>query len=259
MKEDIADWGGLVDFGTPEHGNYDVVVISEPVDHGVVRYLKADGFVIADNSEWDSQALPQVFRDGPFSSYRKCASIQAPEPELTLLVSTNLTATTRTLISAFRDLYQGRIRTLSISDVVKVPLPSCNMISLLSLDEDAFFEASSSTPMVFNAIQKILQCSGNAILWLLRGATDKSPNPAQAMILGLARTVRSENEDIKFITLDVPIDYEVTSISRHALEILSCSLNEDELAVRNGSLFIPRVEADDSLNRKLPNGGNREP
>lgn len=259
MKECVADWGNLVTFGKPKHGNYDVVVISELVDHNVTQYLKADGFVIADNIKWESQILPQIFKDGSYSSYRQCARIQAPEQELTLLVSTNLTVTTKAMVSAIRDLYKGTIRTLSITDVAQVPLPSCNVISLVSLDEDAFFETSSSTPMMFDAIQKILQCSGNAILWLLRGATDVSPNPAQAMILGLARTVRSENEDIKLITLDLPMDYEIANISRHAVEILSGPLSEDEFAVRNGSLFIPRVEADDSLNRKLPNGGNRRP
>lgn len=257
MKEDVADWGGLVIFETPNHGDYDVVVISELVDHDVTRYLKTDGFVIADNNEWDPQALPQIFKDGAYSSYRKCASIEVAKQDLTLLVSTNLTATSKAMVSAITDLYKGTVTTLSIIDVAKVPPPSCNIISLVSLDEDAFFEASSSTSMMFDAIQKILRCSGNAILWLLRGATNESPNPAQAMILGLARTVRNENENLKFITLDLPMDYEIVSISRHALGILSSPLSEDEFAVRNGALFIPRVEADDSLNRKLPNGGNR--
>ena len=259
MRDVIADWGGLVTFEEPKYGNYDVVVISELVDFDVTQYLKGDGFVIADNNAWDSQALPEIFRDGAYSSYRKRASLQAPEQELTLLVSSNLTATTQAMVSAIRDLNKGTLRTLSITEVAKVPLPSCNIISLVSLDEDPFFEASPDNSVMFDAIQKILQCSSNAILWLLRGATDESPNPAQAMILGLARTVRSENEDIKFITLDLPIDYEIANTSRHAMEILNGSLSEDEFAVRNGSLCIPRVEADDSLNRKLHNGGNRRP
>ena len=258
-KDDIADWGGLVTFGEPKHGNYDVVVISELVDYDVTHYLKGNGFVIADNNTWNSQALHEIFRDGAYSSYRNCASLQAPEEELTLLVSSNLTATTQALVSAIRDLTNRTLRTLSISDVAKVPLPSCNIISLVSLDENPFFEASPDNSVMLDAIQKILQSSSNAILWLLRGATDESTNPAQAMILGLARTIRSENEDIKFITLDLPIDYEIVSTSVHVMKILNGPFSEDEFAVQNGSLCIPRVEADDSLNKKLPDGGNRRP
>ena len=259
VRDDVADWGDLINFKEPEDGNYDVVVISEPVDYDVARFVRADGFVIVDNTIWDPQNLLEVFKDGAYSSYRNSISVRAPEREITLLVSTTFTAMTQAMVSAIRDLYEGTVNTLSIADVRKVPLPSDNVISLVSLDEDPFFKESADNPMMFEAVQALLEHPGMTILWLLNGATDESPNPAQAMILGLARTVRSENEDIKFITLDLPRGYEPASASRHAVEVLNGPLTEDEFAVRNGLLFIPRVEVDDILNKKLPNEGNRLP
>ena len=257
-KECLASWGGLVTFEEPKDCKYDVVVISEPVDYDITPFLKPDGFVITDNTSWDSQALLEVFKDGAYSSYRSSATAQTPEEELTLLVSPTCTATTQAMVSAIRDLSKGKVRTMPITDVAKNSLSSRNIISLVSLDEDPFFETSPDGSMMFDAVQKLVQRSSN-ILWFLRGATDESLNPAQAMILGLARTVRSENEAIKFVTLDLPKDYDIAKTSRQAVEILNGPLTEDEFAVRDGLLFIPRVEVDDSLNRKLPNGGHRQP
>ena len=258
-KQCVGAWGDLVIFEEPKDWNYDVVVISEPIDYDITQFLKPDGFVITDNTTWDSQALLEVFKDGAYSSYRNSESVQATEDELTLLVSTTCTATTQAMVSAISDLCRGTVRTMPIMDVARIPLSSRKIISLVSLDEDPFFEASADSSMMFAAVQKLVQRSGGTILWLLKGATDKSLNPAQAIFLGLARSVRNEKEDVKLITLDLPMDNDIENSSRHAVEILNGHLTEDELAVRNGLLFIPRVEVDDSLNRKLPNGGHRQP
>lgn len=259
MKQSLGAWGGLVTFEEPKDCNYDVVVVSERIDYDITPFLKPDGFVITDNTIWDPQSLPEVFKDGAYSSYRNSASVQAPEVELTLLVSSTCTTTTQTMVSTIRNLYRGTVRTMPITDVAKIPLSSRNVISLVSLDEDPFFKATADNSMMFAAVQKLLQRSGGTTLWLLRGATNETPNPAQAMFLGLARTVRSENEDIKLMTLDLPMDNNIESFSRYAVEILIGRPTEDEFAVRNGLLSIPRVEVDDSLNRKLPNGGHRQP
>ena len=215
--------------------------------------------MITDNTTWDPQSLLEVFKDGGYSSYRNSARVQASEQELALLISNTCTATTRAIVSAIRELYKGNVRIMPITDVDKIPLSTRNIISLVSLEEDPLFEVSADSPVMFVAFQKLINKSGSTMLWLLRGATNESPNAAQAIILGLARTIRSENEDIKFITLDLPLDHEVVNISRHALGILSGRLTEDEFAIRNGLLFIPRVEVDDSLNKKLPNREHRRP
>ena len=148
MRECVADWGGLVTFEEPKDGDYDVVVISEPVDYDIARFLKPDGFVIVDNITWDSQDLLEVFKHGAYSSYRNRGIVQAPEEEVTLLVSTHCTTTTQAMVSAIKDLYKGVVRIMSITDAAKVSLPPRNIISLVSLDEDLFFEASADNSMI---------------------------------------------------------------------------------------------------------------
>ena len=258
-KECLSGWGNLVTFEEPRDHTYDVVVISEPVEYDITRFLKPDKFVIVDNNAWDSQALLKVFKDGAYSVYRDSASIPACKEDLTLLVSAVCTATTQAVVSTIRDLYEGTVSTIPITDVTEIPLSSRHIISLVSLDEDLFFEASADDPTMFDAIQKLVQRSGNTILWLLKGSTGETPHPAQAIFLGLARTIRSEHEDIKFITLDLPKDHDTTNTGRCAVDILNDPVTEDELAMRNDLIFIPRVEVDEDLNKKLPNGGHRPP
>ena len=258
-KECVSNWGNLVTFEEPKDHTYDVVVISEPVEYDIKPFLKPDGFVIVDNNAWDSQALLKVFKDGAYSVYRDSASVPACTEDLTLLVSPVCTATTQEVESTIRDLYEGTVRTKPITDVAGISLSSRNIISLVSLDDDLFFEESADSPTMFDAIQKLVQRSGNTILWLLKGSTGETPNPAQAMILGLARTIRSEYEDIKFITLDLPKDHDTTNTGRCALEILNGPVTEDELVLRSDLIFIPRVEVDENLNKKFTNGGHRQP
>lgn len=52
----------------------------------------------------------------------------------------------------------------------------------------------------FTALQKLL-LSGQAILWVTRGARNSSPEAS--MIDGLARVIRSENASVKLVTLDL--------------------------------------------------------
>ena len=258
-KECLSAWGNLVTFEEPKDHTYDVIVISEPVEYDITPLLKPNGYVIVDNDAWDSQALLKVFKDGAYSVYRDSASIPACKEDLTLLVSAVCTATTQAVVSTIRNLYKGTVRTMPIADVTGIPLSSRYIISLVSLDEDLFFEASANNPTMFDAIQKLVQRSGSTILWLLKGATGETSNPAQAMILGLARTIRSEYEDIKFITLDLPEGHDTMNTSKYAVEILNDPITEDELVLRNDLIFIPRVEVDENLNNKYPNGGHRRP
>ena len=257
-KECLSGWGNLVTFDEPTDHTYDAVVISEPVEYDITPFLKPDGFVIVDNNAWDSQALLKVFKDGAYSVYKDSANSPACKEDLTLLVSAVCTATTQAVVSTIRDLYEGTVRTMPITDVTRIPLSSRYIVSLVSLDEDLLFEASADSPTIFDAIQKLVKRSGNTILWLLKGSTSETSNPAQAIVLGLARTIRSEYEDIKFITLDLPEGHDTTNTGQCAVEILKGPFTEDELVLRNDLIFIPRVEVDENLNKKLPNGGHQQ-
>lgn len=85
-----------------------------------------------------------------------------------------------------------------------------------------------------------------------------SPKPEQAIIVGLARTARSENEHLRLVTFDIDQTFDSDHLSQRILQLLHSQIQEDELTERDGKIFIPRLEADDSLNSKLRNGVGHE-
>ena len=85
-----------------------------------------------------------------------------------------------------------------------------------------------------------------------------SPKPEQAIIIGLARTARSENDQLRLVTFDIDPAFNSERLSQRILQLLDSQIREDELTERDGRIFIPRLEADDSLNSKLRNGVGHE-
>ena len=85
-----------------------------------------------------------------------------------------------------------------------------------------------------------------------------SAKPEQALVIGLARTARSENDQLRLVTLDIDQAFDSEHLSQRILQLLDSQIQEDETTERNGTMFIPRLEADDSLNSKLRNGVGHE-
>ena len=86
-----------------------------------------------------------------------------------------------------------------------------------------------------------------------------APSPQQAIVVGLARSARSENEQLKLVVLDLPQASDGDHVCRRVLQALDPGMKEEEIAERDGCLFVPRIEADDDLNCKLRNGARRKP
>ena len=257
-QELVEQWGARVNLEEPRTEYYDLVVISEPIDYDISDFLKADGFVINDGVNYKPQDMVEVFNGGKYSSYQKTSPAKATTEDLTLVLSPKISGKTKAMASAIEEKYGGRVTRVAIDDLLQSPLSSPNVISLVNLDEDIFFGQSPDEPQRYQIIQNLMK-SGKNILWILSGATHESSNPAQAMIMGLARTVRSENDDIRLLTLDLSREYDISNSSKRAVELFSSSFTEDEFAERDGQLMISRMEVDDSLNRKLPHGGQRQP
>ena len=84
-----------------------------------------------------------------------------------------------------------------------IPMSNANMEGkyciVLEADEPILSKISEDQ---FIALQGM--CSGaKGILWVVRGAFYQSSMPDANLILGLARTIRSENTGVKFVTLDL--------------------------------------------------------
>lgn len=255
----VKQFGGLVDLDEPKTDDFDLVVISEPVNFNVTEFLKADGFVISDGMEFNPYGMTEVFRGSRYSSYRKSTPLPAAEEDLTIVVAPKISKDTQAFASAIEANYAGKVSQVAITDLLESSPSTRNIVSLVSLDEDIFYDQSSDESNRYQAIQDLMKSTGKSIVWVVKGATHESSNPAQAMMVGLARTVRSENEDLRLVTFDLSPGFEIPSSGKRVVELFSSTLAEDEFAERDGLLQIPRFVVDEQLNRKLPHGGQRQP
>lgn len=111
----------------------------------------------------------------------------------------------------------------------------------------------------FRGLQDIME-TAEAVLWVTSGAkSGKDPNAN--ITLGLSSTLRAERMDLRlqFLDVDVPSSVEPSMLAKMLLRLtfLDPAKNEDmlwtqepELALKDGALYIPRVQSLDTVNRR---------
>ncbi|CZR56253.1 related to polyketide synthase [Phialocephala subalpina] len=109
----------------------------------------------------------------------------------------------------------------------------------------------------FQALQTMLNGAAG-ILWAVRGAYSESSNPDAEMVIGMARSVRSETL-LKFATLDLGTTSQLsnTGTAEKILDVFKSSFSPDapstggymEFQERNGKLLVPRVVEDPDMNK----------
>lgn len=110
----------------------------------------------------------------------------------------------------------------------------------------------------FNSLQKVL-VSAQGILWVVKGAYTNSTSPDSNMVVGLARTLRSETL-LNFTTFD--LDQSKPLSDRQAAESIinvfnrsfaasgsSSSSIDREYMERDGEIFVPRFVDDNAINK----------
>ena len=117
------------------------------------------------------------------------------------------------------------------------------------------------TPQQFDTIKDIF-IRAEGILWVVRGGVCSPEDPNGSLVLGLARTARSENGGTTIVTLDLdkgtPLadsaaaDTIVSLFKSHfALERDSNRTLDVEYAEKNGVLTIPRIVENNAMNQTL--------
>lgn len=117
------------------------------------------------------------------------------------------------------------------------------------------------TPQQFDTIKDIF-IRAKGVLWVVRGGVCSPEDPNGSLVLGLARTARSENGGHTIITLDldkgtpladsVAADTILLLFRRHfALERDGNRTYDVEFAERNGVLMIPRLIENNGINQTL--------
>ncbi|KAJ5302558.1 hypothetical protein N7476_009357 [Penicillium atrosanguineum] len=239
-------------------GQYDMVVLEERTDADVLSLVKDLGFLVTLTAPEEHTGLQKRFSAGKWTVWQRGGveeSKHTVDENLHLLLSSKVSNETLAIVSAIR----SRNSSVQTTTLEAVPKEATNIISLVSLDEDVLYDASSEFPTQFDAVRTLFTAQALKVVWLLRGATQEPVRPAQALFTGLARAARSENDGLHLVTLDVTDLSDAEAIGDLATHVLNPSVGEDELRVSDSKVFIPRVIADDQLNRKLPNGPSRQP
>lgn len=151
----------------------------------------------------------------------------------------------------FSEAYETRVTKGTLEAVVPVVKNKLCLV-LTELDRPMLATLSASQ---FEALRTIL-LSVQGILWVVKGAYQKSNSPDSNMVSGLSRTLRSEGTLTNFVTLD--FDPEADVRSPGSVSIISRvlgmtfggkgAIEEREFWARDGKLFTPRVLDDKDMN-----------
>jgi NADPH:quinone reductase-like Zn-dependent oxidoreductase len=163
--------------------------------------------------------------------------------------------TQQSLISSVADLVYGFTKEWPvIGSLGKVETEGkvCVVISELARN----IVAKLNTPEEFQAIQKMTS-SASGILWAVRGAYTDSENPDGQMIVGMARSIRSEAV-LRFATLDLDTSPQMseTGTAKKIFEVFKSTFASNgptivdmEYSERDGKLLVPRIVEDLDMNK----------
>lgn len=155
------------------------------------------------------------------------------------------------------------------------------VISLLetSHDEDVVYGIGAEE---YTTIQKLFQKMNKGLLWVTAGAQMDAQQPTNSPFLGWARTVRSEEPDKQIVCLDLEATNpnkrkRAGEVERAAIETVSddvtaildvffSSFRSDtpvasqdvEFALRDGRIYIPRLEPLEDVNKLIEAGPDQE-
>ena len=249
----VKEWPGRIDVSEPKAGHYDAVIIDESTQMDVSALLKPNGFVISDGVEFDHHDLAPIFQSGKINAWQNQGSFTTRGEPLSLIMSSTISESTDAIASTIEKNHDGEVNRLPLLSLLEsTSRLADSVIILASLDDDLFFNDGSDTAAHFEAVQKLLTGNSTNMVWVTIGGALEAKCPQQAIVLGLARVARSENEKLRLVTLDFSKDSNTSRVPSRALQVLDRTLTDDEFAYRDGILMIPKVEPDDSRNAKLP-------
>ena len=217
--------------------------------------LKTTGFSSLDSSLQDLPGEAEHSGSLMISTAKSAKAVEYPS-KVTIISSHRPRLVPLTELKATLTIRTGRKpNIISGSDVMHSDL-SNDTCMFLDLDEPILASLDYDT---YQQIQKV--CSAKGVLWLVQGAYVDSATPNANMILGLARSIRSENAAVRFTTLD--LDQHCDSCSSRTVEVIievfeavfgSEPLSqEDDLdfSERDGLISVLRIVQDPELNKSI--------
>ncbi|CAI7643289.1 unnamed protein product [Penicillium glandicola] len=254
-----SEWSSLIKVEEPKEGEYDLVILDHAASHtnDIATYLKPDAFVITSgDSDISKEDLTLAFSSASFNVWRKADASSNPiaDTDLALVTAVNPSERAASIASTIASSHSGTSVNVSIDQLSQItPIPE-NIVILAALDKDILFNEEPSDSEDFINLQRILTTGKKNVVMVLNGASIDSQRPEQALVTGLARTARSENEELRLVLLDTSSTAQEADISSLVTQVLNPKIQEDELTERDGAVFIPRVQTDETLNSKLTHG-----
>ncbi|KAL4965980.1 uncharacterized protein BDV14DRAFT_199431 [Aspergillus stella-maris] len=258
-----SEWPSLIEVGVPKEDGYDLVIVDDPFvvseTYSVTTYVKASGFVITSqgiNMDREAGLLP-AFSSASFSIWRKEARDASLSPQPTVSVDLALVTASVpsdrivSIATGIAAAHPGRSLQVSLGNFSEVGSIPENIIILAALDKNILVNEEHTDSEDFVSLQRILTTGNRNVVMVLEGASLDSQRPEQALLTGLARTARSENEELRLVMLDTSSSTQAADISSLVTEVLDPRVQEDELTLRDHLAFIPRVQTDDNLNSSL--------
>jgi acyl transferase domain-containing protein len=255
--------------GSEPLADFDLVLVDRSVDYDtghLEKHLKPHGRMLAVAGDAGA-ARAEPWGDQNSTSPRDNLHIA-------ILYSHRCTINIRWLMNRLLEISAlnefGGITVVPISDRDMERHPSILsdkiVLSLLDFETDVpghgfVFEWSKRAFDLFHTVQK----TAKGIVWLTRGAQMDCSNARAAPIVGLARTLMSEDPLKTIVTLDLDEGSRVDSreICSMILFVLFKTFSEAnkgvaremEYAARGGKLYIPRLDIVSSLNEIIEGGG----
>ncbi|KAI1812330.1 polyketide synthase [Poronia punctata] len=249
---------GLISVSEPEEGAYDLIVMTENYHFNFAPYLREGGSVIADGNIQPvlTPDFEEVFTAPRLSAFRKKPNEPAYDGSLVVVMPTHASERTQSILQGIKESWPGAVKATTIQKAIIEARKTSTTTPLVVLSTIA---EEPKTASAFIPIRDLVTKTKRPILWALEGATMDSSRPSQSILLGLIRTAKSENEQLDVSTLDFGETSTVDNITGTITRFLQSHVDEDELAERDGCIYIPKVEADDSRNMKLHNGPGQDP
>ena len=189
---------GLLEFKEPQKESYDVVILSESVDFDARLYLKDNGVLILDGESPTSVSnMKKQFSKGNLSVFRGFNEVSTPPEDLTVIISPFMSSRSQGIFNALVTSYPGQVLPTTFQDLSLEPVSTDTIVVLSSLDQDIGDQKS------FTGVQNLLTSVNKNIVWLTEGATMESSRPDLATYIGLLRSARSENDDLRAVLLDL--------------------------------------------------------
>ncbi|KAI1391900.1 polyketide synthase [Hypoxylon trugodes] len=258
LNQLAEDSNGLVKVVEPQNETYDLVIVSADGAADFKSFVAEKGSVIFEGAKAPIAIADyrKLFSGSQLTAYRKGAQEKTTySDELTVVLPAAPSQRVQAIFEAVKKVYTAPIKTTTLKAVAgdyDLSTPG-SMLVLATIDEQVTDDA------VFTYVQKLLLNAKKDLVWLLEGATYECARPEQAMVLGLIRTARSENDQLKVDTVDVGENSPAETVAATIDRVFAAGLDEDETTERDGLVYLPKIEADDSRNRKLHNGPSQEP